>query len=400
MKTPLKKLPKPGRRLSFLLARQRLKMARSVQIFVRGSTLKFYAWLDQSSTKNIPEGPALWICGDCHVGNLGPVASTSGEVDIQIRDFDQTVIGNPIHDLIRLGLSLATIARDSELPGVTTLHMLEYLIEGYVGAFAQKVINVTRPECAQIVLHRASLNHWKHVARKNMDDLSLSIPLGKRFWPTSEPETLALATLFEDPLVASLATSLRSRPSAAKISVLDAAYWVKGCSSLGNLRYAVLLDVDKQVRKGRDFCLMDIKEAVKPLAPRSTSAGMPRDNARRVITGAQHLSPYLGERMCAATLLDRSVFIRELLPQDLKLEINRFGRGEALKAACYLGAVLGKAHARQMQDDTRKAWHAELRRERSRKLQAPSWLWNSIVELMAAHETAYLEHCRSYTLGI
>lgn len=398
MKKSPKQIPKPGRRLPLLLARQRLKMARSVQTYVRGSTMKFYEWLDASGTKNMPEGPALWICGDCHVGNLGPVANAKGAVEIQIRDFDQTVIGNPIHDLIRLGLSLATAARDSELPGVTTLHMLEYLIEGYVGEFGQKVVEVARPECAQIVLRRASLNHWKHVARKNTTDLHPSIPVGKRFWPTSEPETLALATLFDDPLIASLATRLRSRPSDAEVSVLDAAYWVKGCSSLGNLRYAVLLDVDKEVRKGRDFCLMDIKEAVKALAPRSTNAGMPRDNGRRVVTGARQLSPFLGERMCAATLMDRSVFIRELLPQDLKLEINRFGRHEAMKAACYLGAVLGKAHARQMEADTRKAWHAELRRERSREFEAPSWLWNSIVELMATHEAAYLEHCRSYAL--
>jgi uncharacterized protein (DUF2252 family) len=32
---------------------------------------------------------------------------------------DQTVIGNPARDLIRLGLSLATAARGSDLPGIT-----------------------------------------------------------------------------------------------------------------------------------------------------------------------------------------------------------------------------------------------------------------------------------------
>jgi uncharacterized protein (DUF2252 family) len=31
---------------------------------------------------------------------------------IQIRDLDQTVIGNPAHDLIRLGLSLARHRED------------------------------------------------------------------------------------------------------------------------------------------------------------------------------------------------------------------------------------------------------------------------------------------------
>ncbi|HLW71889.1 MAG TPA: DUF2252 family protein [Candidatus Binataceae bacterium] len=86
--------------------------------------------------RNLPHGPAVWICGDCHVGNLGPIANTEGHIDIQIRDFDQTVIGNPAHDLIRLGLSLATAARGSDLPGVTTAKMLEQLIEGYEQAFS------------------------------------------------------------------------------------------------------------------------------------------------------------------------------------------------------------------------------------------------------------------------
>ena len=67
-----------------------------------------------------PIGPAIWICGDCHVGNLGPVADVKGRVNVQIRDLDQTVIGNPAHDLIRLGLSLAMAARGANLPGLTT----------------------------------------------------------------------------------------------------------------------------------------------------------------------------------------------------------------------------------------------------------------------------------------
>jgi len=29
------------------------------------------------------------------MGNLGPVANAAGQIEIQIRDLDQTVIGNP-----------------------------------------------------------------------------------------------------------------------------------------------------------------------------------------------------------------------------------------------------------------------------------------------------------------
>ena len=54
-------------------------MARSALDYVRGSPTKFYEWL----------------------------ANAEGEFQVEIRDVDQTVIGNPAHDLIRLGLSLA-----------------------------------------------------------------------------------------------------------------------------------------------------------------------------------------------------------------------------------------------------------------------------------------------------
>ena len=92
-----------------------------------GSTAKFYEWLESSRRGKLPEGPPVWICGDCHVGNLGPLADTKGHVLVQIRDLDQTVIGNPAHDLVRLGLSLASAARGSDLPGVTTARILEEL---------------------------------------------------------------------------------------------------------------------------------------------------------------------------------------------------------------------------------------------------------------------------------
>lgn len=177
------------------------------------------------------------------------------------------------------------------------------------------------------------------------------------------------------------------------------AYWVKGCSSLGLLRYGALLDIAGRASQGRDMCLIDIKEATKAIAPRYSGADMPRDNAHRVVQGARMMSPNLGERMVAARLIDRAVFVRELLPQDLKLELDRVSAEEAVKCARYLARVVGKAHARQMDDSSKAAWAANLARHRSKMIDAPTWLWSSVVKLLATHKEAYLEHCRRYALG-
>jgi uncharacterized protein (DUF2252 family) len=102
-----------------------------------GSTEHVYEWLEAQKRGTLPEVPPIWICGDCHAGNLGPVAAADGRVAIQIRDLDLTVIGNPAHDLNRLALSLATASRGSDLPGVTAAHIMEQLIVGYRAALRQ-----------------------------------------------------------------------------------------------------------------------------------------------------------------------------------------------------------------------------------------------------------------------
>jgi uncharacterized protein (DUF2252 family) len=386
-------------RMPRLIAERNRKMASSAHAYVRGSTTRFYEWLEASDRPAAPEGPDIWICGDCHAGNLGPVASTGGALAIQIRDFDQTVIGNPSHDLIRLGLSLAMAARGSDLPGITTAHMIERMIEGYEAAFAPEARGQTldasagMPKTIRQAMRQAAGRSWKHLADERIEGTEPVIPLGKRFWPLTADERAAVEQLFEDADLRRLALSLRSQKQEVPLRVLDAAYWQKGCSSLGRLRIAVLVAIDKG--KAERHCLMDIKEAVDATAPRN-GADMPSSNGDRVVTGARNLSPFLGGRMISGQLLQKSVFIRELLPQDLKLEIEHFSHEEAMGVAEFLAHVVGRGHARQLSASDRKRWLRELQRDRSKSLDAPSWMWNSVVDLVAAHEAAYLEHCRRY----
>jgi len=386
---------------------RRRKMARSVHAYVRGNTIQFYEWLARASKESIPQGPPIWICGDCHVGNLGPVANADGHVEIEIRDLDQTVIGNPAHDLIRLALSLAMAARGSDLPGVTTAQMVEHIMQGYQSALLHPVATTADDapgdNLAPInaVLHNAIRRRWKHLAEERIDDIKPTIPLGERFWKLSDKEREAVDDLFAEDATRKLMTQLKGRDDNAKVKVADAAYWMKGCSSLGKLRIAVLVSIGK--RTDSTYCLVDIKEAVKPAAPaaKRTSGAphMPADFAARVVCGARALSPYLGNRMMAATLLRRPVVVRELMPQDLKLEIDSLTCDQAIGAARFLAAVVGKAHGRQMNAATRKRWAAELNRNRTKSLDAPNWLWSSLLQLVSEHEAAYLEHCRRYALA-
>jgi hypothetical protein len=105
-----------------------------------------------------------------------------------------------------------------------------------------------------------------------------------------------------------LVTSLKGRDEEDRVEVLDAAYWVKGCSSLGRLRFSVLIGIGrKKKRRENGFCLIDIKEAVPAAAPRSRTPKMPSHNAERIVQGARMLSPYLGERMLPWRFLNSTV---------------------------------------------------------------------------------------------
>lgn len=70
-----------------------------------------------------------------------------------------------------------------------------------------------------------------------------------------------------------------------------------------------------------------------------------------------------------------------------------------MKTASFLTLVAGKPRARQMDKTERRAWLSELRKSRTKTLDAPSWLWTSIVELVGSHEAGYLEHCRRYAFS-
>jgi uncharacterized protein (DUF2252 family) len=391
------KIPSSDERHEILIALRNKKMACSPHAYMRGNTTQYYEWLHSQRGHALPHGPAIWICGDCHLGNIGPLADIHGKVDVQIRDFDQTVIGNPAHDLLRLALSLATAAQSSNLPGVVTAHMLEHLMEGYEQALGtdEERVSIKKPDLVKIVMRGAVKRTWKKLAKERTVNMQSEILQGGEFWPLSKSEKNGITQLFETREMLELVTTLKSRDDDAKIEVLDAAYWVKGCSSLGLLRYAVLLSVG-----GDDYCLIDIKEAVHAAAPRYQHVSMPRHNAVRVVEGVSQMSPALGGRIIAQRFLEHGVFIRELLPQDLKLELDQMTIEEAIHMASYLAYVVGCAHARQMDDGTRKSWRRELKLNRSKSLNTPTWLWKSVVQLMASHEVGYLEHCHKYALRL
>jgi uncharacterized protein (DUF2252 family) len=199
-----KSFVRPDDRSAALTKRRNQKMAESSHAYVRGNTVNYYEWLASLKAGTLPDGPPVWICGDCHLSNLGPVANAAENIEILIRDLDQTVIGNPAHDLIRLGLSLASAARGSDLPGVTTAKMLENIMAGYEAAFEhefQEEEKQAQPKSIKKISKQAARASWKTFGGEPMKDVAPSIPLGKRFWPLTDEEKRDIASVLDCTLV-------------------------------------------------------------------------------------------------------------------------------------------------------------------------------------------------------
>ena len=176
--------------------------------------------------------------------------------------------------------------------------------------------------------------------------------------------------LLDAPSVKQLILTLNKRTDRANVEMLDAAYWMKGCSSLGKLRYAALIHVSGD-RKDK-VSLIDVKEAVATAAPSASDADVPADHGERVVAGALACSPNSRERMAFGTLAGCPVIVRELMPEDLKLKMEQSTRREAATAAQYLASVVGKARGRQMSVEERKAWKADLQKRHTSDLAAPA----------------------------
>jgi uncharacterized protein (DUF2252 family) len=391
----------PEERLPLLDARREAKMTSSAHAYVRGSTKRFYEWLASTRGQSLPEAPSIWIGGDCHVGNLGPVAARDAEVSIQLRDLDQTVIGSPVHDVMRLTLSLAMAVRASALPGAVTAHVVESVARGYEvvleAVASERDFSLERPpEQVLSVLREAKARSRKQLFAERIGKDEGKIPIGKRFWPLVPEERRAIEELVATPQAKRLITSLTSRDDDAAVELQDAAYWVKGCSSLGLWRAAALVCVG--TGKDQSLALVDIKQAILPLSPSAHDAPTPKHEGERVVAGARALSPALGDRMAPANVLDKQVFVRELLPQDLKFELEALGEEEALAIGHYLASVVALAHARQLSATDAASWLRTFRKGNAKNMAAPAWLWAGVVDLVALHEGAYLEHCREHAL--
>ena len=139
-----------------------------------------------------------------------------------IRDLDQRVMGKP-HDLIRLGVSVASAMRGANLSSISTARMIEQMIDGYEGAFVEESGKAeSPPETIDLIVKTATRRTWKGLAKERIENTKPSIPLGRSFWLCSKPNELD--NLIASESVRDILTSTLTRQEDVAVTVADAAF--------------------------------------------------------------------------------------------------------------------------------------------------------------------------------
>ena len=190
-------------------------MTSSAHAYVRGSTHRFYEWLLSSRAESLPKPPDIWIGGDCHIGNIGALAHADGSVELELRDLDQTVIGSPAHDVVRLALSMVMSVRASGLRGSLALRGVEAIAHGYARALTARACDrdaspgVAPPQVKKL-LRQANARSRKDLLIERIG-VEERMPMGKRFWPLMADERAAVEKLASSRKFKRLVTQITGR---------------------------------------------------------------------------------------------------------------------------------------------------------------------------------------------
>lgn len=332
-----------------LLAIKAKKCGVSPFAFLRGHAPLFYSILEEAP--DLEDGPSGsgYIVGDAHLENFGAyrvrrarTKKRSKPVAFDVNDFDDGCRGPHRYDVLRLATSLLLAARVYGETSAQTLDLLARLLDGYgAGAFGGREPRppaIVRQLVAKV---EARTSHAFLQERTRGTKARRRFVLGERYFALDPAVVAALPGALAR-YSAALAEPERLDPT--EIELVDAAFRVAGNGSLGCLRIAAL------VRGRDDGWLFDLKEEDPKPSPHRLTKVRVRDPVARVLAAFVASVAEPPSRLGRTELLGKQLLVRRLTPQEDKLDVAELGRDAFVSLVPYLGALLGKAHARAADD--------------------------------------------------
>jgi uncharacterized protein (DUF2252 family) len=381
-----------------LLDHKLARMSASPLAFLRGAAPLFYELLAAHPT--LAEGPRGkgWLTGDLHLENFGayrplPIALSGNRHDhdeaaFDLNDFDDAVIGPWRIDVLRLTTSLILAGRELGAGGIRVLDLAHELVGAYVGAaFSPRGREEKKLPKEPAPVTRL-IDQVAERTRKQLLDGRTRVVKGERRFVRGA-RYADLPARIERKVAAAFARYARGlddvfRPEPEALEVIDAAWRIAGTGSLGGVRIAVLV----RGKGGPDGAwVFDMKEQGTPSA--SVLLGRPPKKwrlapAERVVTAYRACVARPAWLLGTSAIGDLSLFVRRLSPQEDKLDLASLRDTDLDAIATYLGALVGRAHARGATKRPTKPWtEAE-----------QSAVVDRAIAVAGIHEAAYLALCK------
>ncbi len=379
------------------------RMSPSPLAFLRGAAPLFYEVLER--VPSLADGPPGegFIVGDLHLENFGAFRPDPGEgrrhknaeaaAVFDANDFDDCAVGPWRFDLVRLTTSLILGGRELGANGPEALALARALLESY----AQEISRGSRaramppaPATVRTLLARAS----NRDRRTLLDGRTEVFKKSRRFvrGPRYGELPRALARDAEVAFRAYVDAHVPKKHHPV-YEVRDMAFRVAGTGSLGCLRIALLVRGKGRGNKRNGYWVFDMKEEdAKPSAARlldtTGSAEKKLRGAARVEAGLRACLTHVPRGLGRTTLRGLPMLVRRLTPQEDKLDLTHFPKGELDSLARLLGALIGRAHV-----------HGATQRPRGWTPSDQQHVIDCAVRLAGIHEATYLAFCHLASAG-
>jgi len=339
-------------RLPALIPIKVTRMALSPFSFYRGAAALMA--FDLSRTPDT--GLRVQICGDAHVQNVGAYAAPDGHLIFDLNDFDETIPGPWVWDVLRMAASIVLAGREAGDRDRENADGVADFVRAYreaMGQFAEMTfLEIVRFEVkrylrvgpAHVALARAERASPQHA----LDKLTAPHRAGTRRFHDRPPVLRHVPDRVAADVIRSLDSYRETLGPDRQLALgiyrpVDVAFKIVGTGSVGTRDYVVLMFGGGP----SDPLILQVKEELPscyhPFLP--DVAPFPHQG-RRVAEGQHRMQsatdPFLGWTRVEG----RDYLVRQLADHKAKVEVADL-RGSSLRRfALVTGEILAKAHAR------------------------------------------------------
>lgn len=289
--------------------------------FFRGTCHLFYE--DWPANSPLNEAPAVWNCGDFHLGNLGSYKADNRLVYFNINDFDESALAPSTWDLARMLTCLMISTRLQRLTHNNALTLCNFFLETYTQTLVKAHVRTLEEEEVSGFVEDLRLQ-VKNRNRKAFLEAHTTLSGEKRTLRLDGKHLTPVTGTERTEATAAVERLAAMEPDPGFFKVLDVAHRIAGVGSLGVERYVLL--VEGKGSPDQNY-LLDVKQELPSSLSPFLQLSQPQwvNQAERVVSiqqWAQVMPPAL---LAAVNLGGVGYVLRELQPVEDKVQLERLG---------------------------------------------------------------------------